>query len=50
MQALEQEAFNEYLDRCILEALLIEMADDYSEKEERLIHVKELTEKKKRVS
>jgi hypothetical protein len=48
-QELEGEAFNEYLDRCIMEALLISLADEYSEKEEREIHLKELTEKKKRV-
>lgn len=32
-----------------MEALLIQLADEYSEKDERAIHLKELTEKKKRV-
>lgn len=32
-----------------MEALLIKMADEYSEKEECSLHMKELTEKKKRV-
>jgi hypothetical protein len=33
-----------------MEALLLQIADEYTEKEERQMHLKELTEKKKRVS
>ncbi len=48
-QELDIEAFNEYLDRCIMEALLIHSTDEYSEKDERAIHLKELGANKKRV-
>lgn len=43
-------AFDEYLDRCILEVALNNMLEEYQQTQERQIHTKELTEKKRRVS
>jgi len=49
-EELEQVAFMEYLDRCIMEALIGQMAEESTEGEERQRHTQELIEKKKRVS
>jgi predicted nucleotidyltransferase len=48
-EVLEGYAFDEYLDRCIMEVILNQMLDDYSNGEERDLHTKELIDKKKRV-
>lgn len=47
---VEEYAFNEYIDRCLLDAVVANMLDQYEEKEERQIHTKQLTDKKKRVT
>ena len=48
-EELEEIAFMEYLDRCIMEALIEQMSDEYTEKVERQAHTEELIEKTKRV-
>lgn len=49
-QELELDGFNEYLDRCIMEAMIEDLAEEYSQKEEKQTHIEQLTDKKKRVS
>ncbi|TNV80444.1 hypothetical protein FGO68_gene8546 [Halteria grandinella] len=47
-EEVEVYAFDEYVDRCIMEALINQMVEWYSQGDERDIHTKELIDKKKR--